>query len=417
MQNYLKNRFFYFNQIKLKPRLLSVFRFNSTKKLVPFANDGAASEDNSSDFQEKKQKVIKVAIIGAPNAGKSSFINTFTSHRICPTSRKVHTTRTQSQTIYTKRNVQMVMFDTPGLTTIQENKKYDLGDSFLRECNNSIKNSDMIAVIHDVSNSYTRNVLHPTVLETLIAHQTIPSILILNKIDMVKAKRILLDLVRILTEGTLTCKQRRYIPWKGQEEKFLQDMQRPVKYKNEKPAGWPYFSEVFMVSSLTGDGFKEINHHLSGQSLEKTWEFPDYQFTDQKPEDMIIENVRATLLDFLPEEVPYQLRCEMEYFEVKEGQLHAHVNIHCKTKRLEHLISGSQNSRLKQISEMVVSNIIQLYNIKTTITLNVISKLGPPKRMPQLIGAPNNITQQQRKNKNKGNNFSNKRKNPQNKHF
>lgn len=380
MQNYLTNRIFYFNQRTLKSGLLTVFRFNSTKNLVPSSNDETASEENSSDIQEKKQKVIKLAIIGAPNAGKSSFINTFTSHRICPTSRKVHTTRTKSQTIHTKGNIQMVMFDTPGLTTIQENKKYDLGDRFLHECNSSIKGSDMIAVIHDVSNSYTRNVLHPTVLETLIVHQTIPSILILNKIDMVKSKRILLDLVRILTEGRLTCKQRRYVPWKGREEQFLKDMQRPVKYKNEKPAGWPYFSEVFMISSITGDGFNEVTRHLTGQSLEKTWEYPDYQFTDQKPEDMIIENVRATLLDFLPKEVPYQLKCEMEYFEVKNGQLFAHVNIHCKTKRSEYLISGSQNNRLKQISEIVVSNIIQLYNIKTTITLNVISKLGAPKK-------------------------------------
>lgn len=196
MQNYLMNRIFYFNQIKLRPGLLSVFRFNSTKEPPSFANDDAASEENSSDLQAKKQKMIKVAIIGAPNAGKSSFINTFTGHRICPTSRKVHTTRTQSQTIHTKGNVQMVMFDTPGLTTIQENKKYDLGDRFLRECNKSVKNADMIAVIHDISNPYTRNVLHPTVLETLIDHQTIPSILILNKTDMVKAKRILLQTVR-----------------------------------------------------------------------------------------------------------------------------------------------------------------------------------------------------------------------------
>lgn len=401
--------------MKLKPGLLSVLRFNSTKEHVPFANNDPTPEENSSDLPEKKQKVIKVAIIGAPNAGKSSFINTFTSHRICPTSRKVHTTQTRSQTIHTKGNIQMVMFDTPGLTTIQENKKYDLGDSFLRECNDSITNSDMIAVIHDISNSYTRNVLHPTVLETLIAHQTIPSILILNKIDMIKTKRILLDLVRILTEGTLTCKQRRYVPWKGREETFLNDMQRPVKYKNEKPAGWPYFSEVFMVSSLTGDGFKEINHHLTDQSLEKSWEFPDYQFTDKKPEDMIIENVRATFLDFLPEEVPYQLRYEIEYFEVKEGQIYAHVNIHCKTKRLEHLICGSQNNRLKQISEMVASNIIQLYNIKTTITFNVISKLGAPKKMPLLIGASKNMTQQ-RNNNNRRINFSNKRKDSRNEH-
>lgn len=134
-----------------------------------------------------------------------------------------------------------------------------MGDKFLRECNNSILNSDLIAVIHDVSNSHTRNVLHPTVLESLITHKTIPSVLVLNKIDLIRSKRILLDLVRILTEGTLICRQRQYLPWKGREEKFIKDMQRPIKYKNEKSAGWPYFSDVFMISSLTGDGFGNIS--------------------------------------------------------------------------------------------------------------------------------------------------------------
>lgn len=75
---------------------------------------------------------------------------------------------------------------------------------------------------------------------------------------MVKSKRILLDLVNILTERTLECKERRFLPWKGREKEFIADMQRPVKYKNQKPAGWPYFSEVFMVSALCNDGVNRV---------------------------------------------------------------------------------------------------------------------------------------------------------------
>lgn len=152
----------------------------------------------------------------------------------------------------------MILFDTPGLPTIGEAKKYNLGNSFARACNNSVQNADLVAVVHDVSNSYTRNVLHPVVLETLITHKTVPSILVMNKIDMVKSKRILLDLVKILTENTLICNERRYLPWKGREKEFIADMQRPVKYKNKKPAGWPYFSEVFMVSALCNDGIRRV---------------------------------------------------------------------------------------------------------------------------------------------------------------
>lgn len=355
-------------------------RLYSVEKQNVFTNsnkDALTKEQNSDDApakETKKEKIIKVAIIGAPNAGKSSFINTITNHRICPTSRKVHTTLTQSANIYNKDHTQMILFDTPGLTTVNENKKYNLSDKFIRACNSSIENADLIAVIHDVSNSYTRNVLHPTILEALVTNKTIPSILIMNKIDMVRSKRILLDLVRILTEGTLTCKQRQYLPWKGREEEFLADMKRPVKYKNTKSAGWPYFSEVFMVSALTGDGIKRVANYISDQSQEKPWEYPDYQFTDQRAEDLIINNVRAALMDFLPQEIPYQLQCEMELFEVKKNRIYAYVNIHAKNERIEKVITGVDKKRLKQISEVVASNIIQLYNLNVSIVLNVIPK-------------------------------------------
>lgn len=56
------------------------------------------------------------------------------------------------------------------------------------------------------------------------------------------------------------------------------------------------------------------------RSIEKPWEYPQYQFTDQQAEDLIVENVRAVLLDFLPQEIPYQLNCEMELFELKNSK-------------------------------------------------------------------------------------------------
>lgn len=349
-------------------------RLYSIEKQSVLNNKNDVTTKETHDEIPKKEKTIKVAVIGAPNAGKSSFINTITNHRICPTSRKVHTTLSQSTNIYNKNQTQMILFDTPGLTTVSENKKYNISDKFMQACNTSVENADLIAVIHDVSYSHTRNVLHSSVLEALIKNKTVPSVLIMNKIDMVRSKRILLDLVRILTEGTLTCKQRQYLPWTGREEKFLADMNRPVKYKNEKSAGWPYFSEVFMVSSLSGDGIQRVANYITEKSQEKPWEYPDYQFTDQRAEDLIINNVRAVLLDFLPQEIPYQLQCEMELFEVKKNRIYAYVNIHAKNDRIERVISGVDNKRLKQISEVVASNIIQLYNINVSIVLNVMPK-------------------------------------------
>lgn len=121
----------------------------------------------TSNQPESKEKIIKVAIIGAPNAGKSTFINTLIDHRVCPTSNKVHTTRKTARAVHVKNHQQMVLFDTPGLVTGREMKKHHLEQSFQSSPRFGIQSSALIAVLHDISNNWTRNSLHPIVLETL----------------------------------------------------------------------------------------------------------------------------------------------------------------------------------------------------------------------------------------------------------
>lgn len=140
----------------------------------------------------------------------------------------------------------------------REIKKHNLGNNFVSACRHSIQQSNLIAVLHDVSNAYTRNCLHDSVLGTLQSFPNTPSVLILNKVDMLRSKRVLLDLARILTENTLKCNERHLQVWKSSSQKFLKEISRPVKYKIEKSAGWPNFSEIFMVSALNGDGLKNV---------------------------------------------------------------------------------------------------------------------------------------------------------------
>lgn len=126
---------------------------------------------------ESREKLIKVAIIGAPNAGKSTFINQLVEHRVCPTSNRVHTTRKSSKAIHVRHNQQMVLFDTPGLVTNREMKKHSLEQSFISAPRYSIQNSNLIAVIHDISNNWARNSLHPIVLETLEFYKKVCTLL------------------------------------------------------------------------------------------------------------------------------------------------------------------------------------------------------------------------------------------------
>lgn len=213
------------------------------------------------------------------------------------------------------------MFDTPGLVTKKEIKKYDISKSFISSCRHSIQNADLIAVIQDISNSYTRNILHSTVLSTLEDYKHIPSLLVLNKVDMLRSKRIMLNLIKVLTNDSLSSHDRRYLPWKNNEEKYLKEMNRPVKYKTEQSQGWPNFSEVFIVSSMTGDGVGQVKTFLESKCLEKSWEYGTDEFTDRSKEQLIIDNVRAILMQFLPNEIPYSLKLEMEYLDESNGNI------------------------------------------------------------------------------------------------
>jgi ribosome biogenesis GTPase A len=74
--------------------------------------------------EDFKTRLLKVAVIGIPNVGKSTFINNLMDRKVCPTSSKVHTTRAKCQAIFTERDSQIVFLDTPGLVSLKEQKKY-----------------------------------------------------------------------------------------------------------------------------------------------------------------------------------------------------------------------------------------------------------------------------------------------------
>lgn len=130
-------------------------------------------------------------------------------------------------------------------------KKYKLSSEFISSPRHSIQHSDLIGVVHDVSNTWTRNELHSNVLNTLEEYSHLPSFLILNKIDVLKSKRLLLDLVRTVTLGTV-CPKGLWRP-----KKFVMEMNEEEK-KQGKIVGWPGFSAVFMISSLYGDGMEDV---------------------------------------------------------------------------------------------------------------------------------------------------------------
>ncbi|XP_071501890.1 GTPase Era, mitochondrial-like [Diadema antillarum] len=153
--------------------------------------------------QPPDPKVLKVAIIGTPNAGKSTLINNLLGRRICAVSQKVHTTRTKALAVITHKKTQMVLLDTPGMISFSQGRKHKLPRSLLVDAKNTLLEADLIAVLVDVSNQWTNMKLDPEVLLQLQTHHSIPSVLVLNKVDALKNKHSLFEITDALTEGVV----------------------------------------------------------------------------------------------------------------------------------------------------------------------------------------------------------------------
>ncbi|KAK3083250.1 hypothetical protein FSP39_017693 [Pinctada imbricata] len=151
--------------------------------------------------QPDDSRVLKVAIIGAPNSGKSTLTNSLMSWKLLPVSTRAHTTRNNTSAVLTDRNTQIIFLDTPGVVPYQQKKKHNLDRKLILDPERSLHEADMVAVLVDAADKWTKNHLHKEVLKLLHLHNDKPSILVLNKVDAVVNKTNLLEVAHNLTCG------------------------------------------------------------------------------------------------------------------------------------------------------------------------------------------------------------------------
>lgn len=299
-------------------------------------------EDDYTSVRKENGKFLKVAIIGTPNSGKSTLINQLVNRSVCPTSSKVHTTQTKCNAIYSLDNIQLVFIDTPGLITPKEQTKFNLDNSFIQDPQTSIKIADIVGVVHDVGNRWTRNKLNHKCLDLLNSlSPDVSTILILNKIDQIKSKKMLLELIRILT--------------------------------NEN--NWPNFNDVFLVSAINSDGVDTLKDYLLCTAKSTDWQYNENTYTDQSPEMIIKNTVRAKLMDFLPKEIPYLVHLKLEYFNIyPDGGIDTYVIIECPNKKKTSLIIGVKAQRIKQIAQQCEHELRHAFRAPVKLKLDVQSK-------------------------------------------
>nr|XP_034182816.1 GTPase Era, mitochondrial [Osmia lignaria] len=290
-------------------------------------------------ISQSSKKCVKVAFIGLPNVGKSTLINQLTRRSICPASAKVHTTMHKAEVVYTEDDTQIIFMDTPGLVTRNEIKKYKLVETFTEDPIVSIKEADVIGIIQDVTNVYTRHKINNFVKDYLEnKREDTPLILVFNKIDRINKKSVLLELTKLLTN----------------------------------PENSPKFDDIFMISALTGDGIDDLRNYLLDSAKVQEWKYEKDCNTDQTVENIIQETVRAKLMDVLPAEMPFNIKLQMEHFDYTEDDgIQCTLALNCPKPNYMKTLLTHKGEKIKHIAFHVEKELRNAFRKPVIVRLSV----------------------------------------------
>ncbi|KAM6175287.1 GTPase Era, mitochondrial isoform 2-T2 [Erethizon dorsatum] len=321
-------------------------------------------------------RVLRVVFLGAPNAGKSTLSNQLLGRQVFPVSKKVHTTRCQALGVITEKETQLILLDTPGIISSAKQKRHHLECSLLEDPWKSMESADLVVVLVDVSDKWTRNQLSPHVLQCLTQFSQVPSILVLNKVDCLKQKAVLLELTAALTEGVVNGKKLNmrqafhshpgtHCPSPAAKDPNTQSVRNPQRI------GWPHFQEIFMLSSLSREDVK-ILKYLLAQAQPGPWEFHSGVLTSQTPEEICTNKIREKLLEHLPQEVPYNVQQKTVVWEEgPSGELVIQQNLLVPKESHVRILIGPKGQLISQIAQEVGRDLMDIFLCDVHIRLSV----------------------------------------------
>ncbi|AZI34882.1 GTPase Era [Caenibius tardaugens NBRC 16725] len=268
-----------------------------------------------------------VAVIGAPNAGKSTLVNALVGQKVAITSAKAQTTRARLLGIALEGEVQMILADTPGIFAPRRR----LDRAMVNAAWEGAHAADAIMLVVDPIKK-RRHELEP-LLETL-KDRPERKLLCLNKVDA------------------------------SQKEPLLELAQDLV--------GKVGFDEVFFVSALTGDGVPELKTHLAGLMPEGPWHYPEDQVSDASERLLAAEITREQLYRQLHDELPYDSAVRPEAYRTRpDGSLEIHQQIVVGRESQRPIVLGKQGSRIKAIGEASRKELSEQLGVKVHLFLHV----------------------------------------------
>ena len=272
-----------------------------------------------------------VAVVGAPNAGKSTLVNALVGQKVAIVSPKAQTTRTRLLGIAIEGEAQVLLLDTPGIFA----PKRRLDRAMVAAAWGSAQDADLVALVVDAKTGFSARI--EEMLDTLKGRSE-AKILILNKVDLT-AKESLLTLASRLHERL-------------------------------------EFEETYFVSAATGDGVAELKSALAARVPEGPWHFPADEVSDATDRMLAAEVTREQLYLQLHAELPYASAVETEKWEDrKDGSVAIHQQILVGRDSQRAIVLGKRGARIREIGEAARTELAQLLGRKVHLFLHV--KVNP----------------------------------------
>jgi GTP-binding protein Era len=272
-----------------------------------------------------------VAVVGAPNAGKSTLVNALVGQKVAIVSPKAQTTRTRIMGIAIEGEAQILLLDTPGI--FEPRRRLDR--AMVAAAWGGAQDADLIALVVDAESGFSRRL--EEMLDRLKERRE-AKMLVLNKVDLVR-KEALLGLATRLGERVA-------------------------------------FDEVFFVSATTGDGVAELKRALAARVPEGPWHFPEDQVSDATDRMLAAEVTREQLYLQLHAELPYESAIETEKFEERpDGSAAIHQQILVARASQKAIVLGKGGARIRAIGEASRRELGELLGRKVHLFLHV--KVNP----------------------------------------
>jgi len=265
-----------------------------------------------------ERRCAVVAVLGAPNAGKSTLVNALVGAKVAAVTQKVQTTRALVRGIAMRENVQLVLIDTPGVFA----PKRRFERAMVAAAWSAIDGADCVVHVVDApahvsstpSAGERRSIEDAAAIAAKLKQMEIASILALNKVDATPREALLALTAKLVEEGLYT--------------------------------------DVFMISAKRKDGVEDLAKLLAERAPEGPWLFPEDQIMDAPARVLAAEITREKAFLRLHEELPYELDVETEAWEErKDGSVKIDQTIYVAREGQRKIAIGAKGATVKAIGE------------------------------------------------------------------